>query len=275
VAGGPKKGTPFVIEASWKWVLNKSVIEEEWESTAEDGTVISGKNLVGWDPKTEKIFVMRTNSAGGYDEGMVEFDDEKGVFISKTSGISGDGKEYTGTCVITRVNADEFIFQVCDRTGQLTGDGPKLTFRRVEQPDTTSHDRLEEKLGWLVGEWDGEGATGMWRWSIKWSGENACLHAPIFVQKNGEESVWRECVIYWSPADRQAKYYFIGGNLIQEGTLLKSDGKKVMWAVTNTGRDGAFNSVQIWSRDNDKLTVAFRDVEIQGEGELVFQKKQP
>ena len=275
VVGGPKKGTPFVIEASWKWILDKSVIEEQWKSTAEDGTVISGKNLVGWDPKTETIFVRRTNSAGGYDEGTVEFDDEKGVVISKASGISGDGKEYTGTCVITPLNPDEFTFQVCDRTGQFTGDGPKLTFGRVGQTDTTSHDRLEERLGWLVGEWEGEGPSGAWRWTIKWSGEDGCLSAPLSAEKDGEMVVVRECVVFWDSAIKNAKFFFIGENRIQEGMLLKSDDQKLIWGVTYTTPSGVSSGMQEWARSGDELTVAFKDIELQGDAKAVFQKKAP
>lgn len=129
-----KKGSDFIFQFSWKWILNKNVVEEAWLFQFEGGTTISGKALAGWNAAEKAISHGSMNSTGNMSLGTVVFDAKAKSATLTAKGISGDGEETSFQGVVTKTGKDTLTWQRLMGTGGIVeGPSPVYEFKRVER----------------------------------------------------------------------------------------------------------------------------------------------
>ena len=134
LAGVAEKGTKMIFQFSWKRILNKSAIEENWSVEFEGGTTVSGKALKGWNADKKEIVSGGMNSLGGMSMGTVVIDKAAKTSTLSSKGIDGDGNETSNKGVVTVTGEDTITWQALERTGRLAeGRSPVYTFKRVKR----------------------------------------------------------------------------------------------------------------------------------------------
>ena len=128
-----KKGSDFIAQLSWRRILDKSVVEESWFVEYEDGTKISGKSLIGWNAKENRLMSGGMDSGGGMGLGTVEFDADAKSSTLTSKGIDGDGNETSFQGVVIVKDKDTITWHAAERTGgDVEGPSPVYTFKRVK-----------------------------------------------------------------------------------------------------------------------------------------------
>ena len=134
LAGVAEKGTKMIFQFSWKRILNKSAVEENWSVEFEGGTTVSGKALKGWNADKKEIVSGGMNSLGGISMGTVVIDKAAKTSTLTSKGIDGYGKETSVKGVVTATGEDTITWQALERTGRLAeGPSPVYTFKRVKR----------------------------------------------------------------------------------------------------------------------------------------------
>jgi hypothetical protein len=134
LSGVAEKGAKMVFQFSWKRILNKSAVEENWSVEIEGGTIVSGKSLHGWNAHENKIVSGGMNSLGGMGMGTIVFDKAAKTSTLTSKGIDGDGEETSIKGVVTVTGKDTITWQALERTGRLAeGPSPVYTFKRVKR----------------------------------------------------------------------------------------------------------------------------------------------
>ncbi|MCS7466122.1 hypothetical protein NZK35_05470 [Stieleria sp. ICT_E10.1] len=134
LAGVAEKGTKMIFQFSWKRILNKNAVEENWSVEFEGGTTFSGKALKGWNADKKEIVSGGMNSLGGVSMGTVVIDKAAKTSTLISKGIDGDGKETSIKGRVTVTGEDTITWQALERTGRLAeGPSPIYTFKRVKK----------------------------------------------------------------------------------------------------------------------------------------------
>jgi hypothetical protein len=134
VPGIAEKGTDFVFEFSWRRILNKNVVEENWLCEWEGGKTYSGKALIGWNAAEKKIAYGSMDSDGGMGLGTVVFDADAQSATLTEKGTDGEGKETSFKGVVIKTGKDTLTWQALERTGGIAeGPSPVYTFKRVKR----------------------------------------------------------------------------------------------------------------------------------------------
>ena len=128
------KGSDVVFQLSWKRILNKSAVEYNWLVKFDNGTELSGKDLIGWNADQDEIVQGGMSSTGAIRMGSVTFDTEAKSMTMTTKGIAGDGEETTIKSVAKKTGKDTLTWKALERTGGLIeGPSPVCTLMRVER----------------------------------------------------------------------------------------------------------------------------------------------
>ncbi|TWU34845.1 DUF1579 family protein [Novipirellula artificiosorum] len=137
VPGIAKKGTKVVFEFSWKWILDKSVVEETWSFGVKGGKTFSGKGLIGWNAAEKKVTFGTMDSFGGMVLGSSVYDAETKSRTYASNGIDGDGNKISSKGVLAKVDKDTLTFQALEQTGGSVFEGPSpiYTFKRVQRTE--------------------------------------------------------------------------------------------------------------------------------------------
>ena len=129
-----QKGTKFVFQLSWKWILNRNVVEENWSIEFEGGKKVAGKALIGWNGAENRLAYGGMDSVGGMGIGTLVFDSKAKTSTLTEKGIDGDGEETFFEGVVTKTGKDTLTWQALHRTGGIVeGPSPKYTFERVKR----------------------------------------------------------------------------------------------------------------------------------------------
>lgn len=129
-----EKGTKYVNQISWKWILDKYAVEIAWFSEFEDGKRISGKGLIGWNAAEKEITFGGMDSSGGISLGTIVMEDGDKVSTLTSEGISGNGEKTTFKGIINVTGKDTLTWHAAERTGGLVeGPSPKYSFTRVKR----------------------------------------------------------------------------------------------------------------------------------------------
>jgi hypothetical protein len=132
--GVAEKGSKCVIQFSWRRILQKNVVMEDWFVEIEGGSKLSGKSLIGRNAADEKIAFGGMTSLGGMSIGSMEFDRQAKTFTISGKGVDGEGEKTTFKNVITKTGKDKFTWQALERSGGLVeGESPVYTFTRVKR----------------------------------------------------------------------------------------------------------------------------------------------
>lgn len=134
VPGFAEKGTEFEIQFSWRRILNKNVVEENWMFGMKDGASVSGKALIGWDSSEKQITQGGMDSLGGMGLGTVAVDRSAKSLTLTSRGRGGDGKETTFKGVVAQTGKDTLTWQALERTGGMVeGQSPVYTLKRIKR----------------------------------------------------------------------------------------------------------------------------------------------
>ena len=128
-----KKGTKLTITTSWKRILNRSVVENDWSFELDGNVILSGKGMAGWDAAQSSIVHGGMNSAGEYALSTVTFDTTEKTSTLKGKGVDAQGRNTAFTNVISYKDEDVLVFQATQREGgSELGPSPKYTLKRVK-----------------------------------------------------------------------------------------------------------------------------------------------
>jgi hypothetical protein len=126
-----KKGEELVFQFTWRRVLDKNVVAEDWLSETEGGKKFSGKALIGWNAAEKKLSYRSMDSAGGMTLGTIVFDKQAKSSTLTEKGIDGEGKETKFKGVVIRTGKDTLTWQALERT-KMEGASPVYEFKRVK-----------------------------------------------------------------------------------------------------------------------------------------------
>lgn len=134
--GIAEKGTAFVFQFSWRRILNKKAVEENWSVEYEGGTKITGKSLIGWNAAEKQLVYGGMDSVGGMTLGTITPDTTNKAMPLTAKGIDGEGKETSFKGVVKKIDKDTLTWQGLERMGgTVQGDSPIYTFKRVAKTE--------------------------------------------------------------------------------------------------------------------------------------------
>lgn len=129
-----KKGEKISIRFSWRRILEKQVVMEDWLVEYANGKSFSGKGLIGWNAADKELRYGSMNSVGGMFLGTVEFDRQAKTSTLTGKGVDAEGKEMTFQGVVTKTGKDTLTWQAKERTGgDVEGPSPVYQFKRVKR----------------------------------------------------------------------------------------------------------------------------------------------
>ena len=217
VPDAAKKGTECVFQVSWRWILNKSAVEEVFTLEFEGGKKFSWKGLVGWNAAQKKIVYGGMSSDGGHELGTVMFDEATQTLTLHGRGVDGNGQETSFKGAMAKTGKNTVTWQALERTGgDVEGPSPIVTFKRVkpdkvkEKPAASKSDRekvtanlyLEFWKKYFQGEWDTEIVAG----------ENSGR------EKTGTKGTWscqlsptKNCMIFSATTSGKPDYSAVAG----------------------------------------------------------------
>jgi uncharacterized protein (TIGR02246 family) len=100
------------IETTYAWHPNKKLLQAQFTIKEKDRT-FSGSQIIGVDPATGAIHSWAFEADGGVGEGNWSLDGDQ--WLVDTSGTLPDGRTFTETNVLRRVDADTFTWQSIER----------------------------------------------------------------------------------------------------------------------------------------------------------------
>ena len=127
-----KKGTNFVIQFSWRWILNKQVLMEDLRFELEGSEPFVLKALSGWNAADKKIVHGSMDSAGGMALGVVTLDPEAKTSTLTLERVDAEGKKTMLKVAIESTGKDTMKWQTLERSG-LEGKSPIYTLKRVKR----------------------------------------------------------------------------------------------------------------------------------------------
>lgn len=135
------KGEVSTIRTTCSWTTNHKFLTRSF-SVQEDGEVIlSGTQVIGWDPTAKRIRSWTFDSEGGFGEGRWMRDGNR--WNVKTSHVLANGEGAAAVNVITYVDRDTFRWQSTCRKigGRLLPAIPEVTVVRQKSEATEKKDK--------------------------------------------------------------------------------------------------------------------------------------
>jgi uncharacterized protein (TIGR02246 family) len=132
------EGAESVVEFNSRWDDNKAYLLNDFQVIQDGAITTRGTQRIGWDPQSKTIRAWIFDSNGGFGEAQWTAGD--GVWISKASGVSADGKSASATRVYTPVDRDHIIVSTRDRIvdGALQPDSEITLVRKAPAPQTAA-----------------------------------------------------------------------------------------------------------------------------------------
>lgn len=132
-----EKGSDLVFQFSWRQILNKNVVEENWSIEFEGGKALVGKALIGWNAAEKHLSYGGMDSIGGMGLGVVVFDAKAKSSTLTEEGIDGDGKDTSFKGVVIKTGKDTLTWQRLEGVGGIVeGPSPVYTFKRVKKQES-------------------------------------------------------------------------------------------------------------------------------------------
>jgi hypothetical protein len=128
------KGGKLVFQVSWKWILDKSVVEENWSVEFEGGDTVAGKALIGWNAKEKQLTYGGMDSTGAMSLGTVAFDTKAKSSTLTENGIGADGEDTEFKGIVKKTGKDTLTWQRLKGVGGIVeGPSPEYTFKKVKR----------------------------------------------------------------------------------------------------------------------------------------------
>jgi uncharacterized protein (TIGR02246 family) len=117
------------VQSTCDWAANHSFLIRKFSAS---GGPLShaGTEVIGWDPRTQRIRSWVFDSTGGFGENLWIRDGKR--WLVKYSGTKADGSELSVTNIVTPVDADTIAVQSKDRIidNRPQPDVPEITMKR-------------------------------------------------------------------------------------------------------------------------------------------------
>jgi uncharacterized protein (TIGR02246 family) len=128
-------------ESTITWTKNKNFVKRVYKTTSEgqDGSsVVTGIQLIGFDPETGQIHSWLYDSEGGFAASVFTVEPDR--LVGRTMNLLSDGSAARSTDILTRVSDNEFTAHSMERSieGEAIEDSPEVHVTRVSAPDTTA-----------------------------------------------------------------------------------------------------------------------------------------
>jgi hypothetical protein len=110
-----KKGGKCLIQLSWRWILDKQVVMNDWEIEVEGGVKLAGRSLIGWNAADKKIISGGMDSTGGMGMGTVMLDRKAKTMTITAEGVDPEGEKTAAQNVVTMTDRDTLTVKALER----------------------------------------------------------------------------------------------------------------------------------------------------------------
>ena len=90
------------LEMTFRWLPNKSFIQRDFKVTKADRVVLSGKQIIGWDPLEERVSSWLFDSTGSYSVGT--WTPHESGWVVRATGVTSDGMWTRATNVFSQLH---------------------------------------------------------------------------------------------------------------------------------------------------------------------------
>ena len=134
VPGFAENGTEYVIQVTWRWILNRNAVEIQWTNQFHGGKKVMGKGLIGWNAAEEKITYGGMDSLGSMSIGTITFDDDGKTSTLTSKGVDAEGETTEFKASFKQVDKETLTWKALHRSGDLLeGESPVYTFKKVKR----------------------------------------------------------------------------------------------------------------------------------------------
>jgi uncharacterized protein (TIGR02246 family) len=101
-------------ESKCRWIVNNKFVERSYSTTALDGTVTSGLQIIGWNALANHVQSWNFTPDGGHAIGA--WSATEGGWLAKVTGTTGTNVSTTAVNVLRRLDDNAYAWQSIDRT---------------------------------------------------------------------------------------------------------------------------------------------------------------
>jgi uncharacterized protein (TIGR02246 family) len=102
------------LRIKFEWIAQKNFIKNSFLATTDGQEMLTGAQVIGWNPKLGRIVSWHFDAQGGYGNDAWTKDGSK--WIIEATGTLRDGSDSTSVNVLTPIDADSFMWQSEKRT---------------------------------------------------------------------------------------------------------------------------------------------------------------
>jgi uncharacterized protein (TIGR02246 family) len=102
------------LQIKSEWLAGRNFIKNTYTTTADGKTMLTGAQIIGWNPRLGRIVGWHFDAEGGF--GNDVWTKEGAKWVLEASGIFRDGSESSAVNIITPIDANSFNFQSVKRT---------------------------------------------------------------------------------------------------------------------------------------------------------------
>jgi uncharacterized protein (TIGR02246 family) len=113
-----------------RWIANKSFVERKYTVTHADGTMLSGLQLIGWNPQAGYIQSWNFSSDGGHAIGV--WSPLPDGWSAEVRGMTGDGTPTEAVVQLQRLDDNAYVWKSVGRSagGQSLPDTEEIVLKR-------------------------------------------------------------------------------------------------------------------------------------------------
>jgi uncharacterized protein (TIGR02246 family) len=134
------------LQSTCAWTVNRAFLIRKFHVETNGGTSHAGTEVIGWDPRTQRIRSWVFDSDGAFGENLWVQDGKR--WLIKYSGTLADGSVVSATHVLTQRDANTLTLASKDRTvnGQGQPDISAITIKRQAAASGTVKPAEPQKL---------------------------------------------------------------------------------------------------------------------------------
>jgi uncharacterized protein (TIGR02246 family) len=127
----------ITVRANCDWTANQAFLIRKFKVEGKAAFLHGGTEIIGWDPRSERIRSWVFDSDGGFGENVWVHDGgapaQQGRWLVKYSGTLADGSAVSATNIVTKVDDTTYTMQSKDRTinGVEQPDVPESTLKKT------------------------------------------------------------------------------------------------------------------------------------------------
>ena len=134
VPGLAEKGSNYVVEVTFRFILDKQAAMDDWTVEYAGGKKVYFKGLTGWNAGEKRLVRGDMSSIGSMSLGSIVFEDNGRVNTLTCKGIDSEGNEISFKGTIRKTGKDTMTWQAVERTGgDVEGPSPVYEFKRVKR----------------------------------------------------------------------------------------------------------------------------------------------